>query len=342
MAIKSFIRKKTPNILKRKFRLLILFVSNRAEYKNYKSYLPKRLKLGSRNPGLTFYVLRKGPTGVGVLSCYLSFLGQLKMIEKKGYLPIVDMYSEYYNIIHNDSSEVNSINAWEKFFEKSINYEISEIFESQNVIFGYKGTPRESIEFFDETVVNKKMLQKWYNLSNNYFRLKEELFNEFELEAKNILFEKRVIGVSIREEYAGYFYNHPNLIKGHPKQPSLNIVINDLKEKLNEWNCKYIFLSTDSINTINKFREQFGSKVLFTNRNRGSMNYENPGEYVHEFKNHIKSMTPYQRNKDYLKEMYILSKCTSIIAGKSSGTIVSAIWNDGKYENIYFYNLGLY
>lgn len=49
----------------------------------------------------------------------------------------------------------------------------------------------------------------------------------------------------------------------------------------------------------------------------------------------------YYTGLEYLTTIYILSKCTSIIAGRVNGTVIAALMNDG-YEYSYYYDLGVY
>jgi len=65
-------------------------------------------------------------------------------------------------------------------------------------------------------------------------------------------------------------------------------------------------------------------------------------DFLNKSTEYVSSMTVQQRNIDYLKEVYLLSKCTCLVCGKASATVVASIWNGNRYEHRHFYDLGLY
>ena len=87
---------------------------------------------GKLNSDKTFYVIKRTP-GTGFFSNITFILNHLLISEKHGYIPIIDM--ENYKTIYNEKISVkNTFNAWEYYFEKLNNYELTEVYKSKNVI----------------------------------------------------------------------------------------------------------------------------------------------------------------------------------------------------------------
>lgn len=340
--MRQILRKFLPDFLKIKFRFFQYLIKNKGNLDDFRNLYTHKTSYGFNHPEITFYILRKGPNGAGLLSSYLSFLGQLKKINNKYIVPIVDMKSEYYNIIHNSIDEKGKINAWERYFEKVSKYSIDDVKFSKNVIIGGSGITTNMVKFFDGSKVTKKTIIPWIALDNKYFKLKHSLEKTFNKEYIRLLKGKRVLGVMIREEYEGYVKGQYSLIKGHPVQPKLALVIENVQMYLDKWECDYVYLATDSLKTINKFKNIFHEKLIYSPRQRGEMDFTIHEDYIEKFKAYIKGFSVHQRNTEYLKEIYLLSKCTCLIAGKSSGTLVAALWNKNHYEQLMFYNLGVY
>lgn len=302
----------------------------------------QKKRYGELNPDKTFYILRKYPEAMGLLSCYLTYLGQLELIAKKKYIPLVDMMSNYYPMSHNSPQDVNKVNAWEQFFEQLSGYDLTEVYDSRHVILGFGYATHNAMEFIDETAIPDELILKWHDLDKRYIKLKPELKEQFQEEYEQLFGGKRIIGVMIREPYVKFNQLGMDTIKGHPVQPELEDVSMDLERWLNEWNCDYIFISTESKQTIEYMQNRFGDKLLYTKRFRRDMLSKDYNDFIIKSNEYLNSMTVQQRNIDYLKEVYLLSKCTCLTCGKASATVVASIWNGNQYEHRKFYELGTY
>ena len=118
----------------------------------------------------------------------------------------------------------------------------------------------------------------------------------------------------------------------------------DVENTLKENNFDYIFFTTDDRESLEKMKEKFGKKCLYTSRRvqhlfeDGKIIVKNTTEetlkaiYI-EFegvKEPVKT-----RNIEYLTDVYILSKCNSLLARGGSADVFAYIINNDKYEHIY-------
>jgi len=338
MAYKKYV----PLYIRKRVRPIILFFIDHEDYKLKRYWRQKRKCFGSQNTDKIFYVLRKYPKATGLLSCYLTYLGQLELIAGKNYIPIVDMMSNYYPMSHISAQDANRVNAWEQFFEQISDYDLKDVYNSRHVILGKGFTTENAMELFNGTSLTDELILKWHNVDKRYMRLNVKLEEQFREEHESFFNAKRIIGVMIREGYTKFNQLEMNMIKGHPVQPEIEIISQDLHRRLDEWNCDYIFVSTESKQTIEFMQKSFGDKLLFTKRLRRDMSSEGYNDFLNRAIEYINSMTVQQRNIDYLKEVYLLSKCTCLVCGKASASVVASIWNGNKYEHRHFYEIGIY
>lgn len=316
----------------------------RLENREYKT------SYGKENPDKTFYLLRKNPEKTGILSCYLSELAQISLIEDKGIIPIMDMQTKHYDLIHNEEDGPD-INAWEHYFEPLNEYSVNDALKSKNVIVGYGFTVPEGKIFFNNDVITKETIAKWSELDSKYIRLKSNVKAEFDKEYEQLIKGKRVLGSMFRDCYVALansrdkndpaYLSHPG-IQSHPIQPDIYEWSDFLEKKMVEWNCDYLYIVCETTCTLDYLKERFGDKLIFVERKRRIVDELLYGKYLESEKEFYNNYSNVASNIDYLKEVYLLSKCTSLMTCKNSGSIVAGLWNKGQYENYEIMQLGLY
>ena len=325
-------------------RLLLNKIKNK---KLSKLYSEKKFSYGEENPEKVFYSIRMNPDGnEGILLVFLRFLRELKRLENTGLIPIIDMKWTYYQITNNNKKDKR--NGWEIYFKSVAGFSLDDVQKSKNFIRGQICYREEIDNFIRSNIMKfntddaKKEFNEWSRLTNKYMHLNDELKKVYDEEFKSLLSGKRVIGVMVREGYESLNKLNYALISNHAKQPTIQQVINDLQTKMIEWKCDYIYVSAEYQETIDLMKKAFGNKVLYTERFRKNIQAQNAEEYRKKRDQYYSQITREQINKDYLKEVYFLSKCTSLLCGRASATIVAALWNGGAYENRYIYELGKY
>lgn len=348
---KRLYRKIVPLGIRKKVGICIFFFFNHSLYKEKRPWRLQYMSFGKLNSDKEFYILRKFPKAMGLLSCYLTYLGQLQLIAEKNYTPLVDMRTHYYSGSHNSPDDVGKINAWELYFEQLSDYDLGEVYQSKNVILGKGFTTDNAMILFNDQNITAEDITVWGTLDREYFRLVPPLRERFEETYARLIKGKRVLGVMIREGYMVLaqardnedpaYLTHPG-IGGHPVQPSIEKILIDIADRMTMWDCNYIFISAETNYVLDAIIDAFGSKVLFTERNRRIINSLSLTEYRNSRQNFNEDMSVEQINSDYLEEVYLLSRCTCLLTGKCSGSVVAALWNSNAYEHIEFYNLGLY
>ena len=166
-------------------------------------------------------------------------------------------------------------------------------------------------------------IDSWITLINLSNKIIQRLFNK----------SKNILGVLTRG--TDYISKKP---KGHPIQPNIIDVINDVKKLDKQYNYDYIFFSTEDDLIRDKFTIIFKSKVKQI-KQKFNINYDyNKKNYLNNNEN-IKGNTEY--SKIYLLNIIILSKCLDIIASRCSGTAVIFVLTNG-FRNMKIYDLGVY
>ena len=315
-----------------------------------------RVSLGKNNPDKTFLVIRNAPYHIGLLACYLKALNYIKKYEDDDVIPFMDMESNYNDCVDNLEDWNKRVNSWEHYFLPLSDYSFSQIKKSKNVIFssGFEKTSDDNVLFRGTTITNDA-LKTYYQIDNKYFKLQPNIKRRFELKYEKLLKNKRVLGTMIRDDYiflaAGRDQNDPyylNMfskeygINNHPKQPSPQELCNILEIKMKEWNCDYLYVITETSYSFSVFKERFGERLIHSGREIKQIDELNYSKYIDSAREFNKTHPRVNENIAYLEEIYLLSKCTSISAGRCSGSVVAALWNRGEYEHTEILQIGVY
>lgn len=311
-----------------------------------------RVSLGKENPDKTFFVIRKVNNAVGLLSCYLTALTRLLLNEEKSYIPVMDMETHYYKLIDAEKDKNKKVNAWEHYFMPLSDYSMDDVRRSRDVIFS-EGvhTPQAGLCLFNKTKVTEDILKPFYKIDKKYFKLRPHLVERFEKKHKELFMGKRVMGTMIRDDYfflaagreqkAPEYNTHPG-IEWHPKQPTPWELCDIVEEKMKKYKCDYIFVIAETSYSLNVFKQRFGEKLLHSGRAVKQIDELDFSKFRKSAIKYNEENLRVNSNIDYLEEIYLLSKCTSLTAAKCSGSVVAALWNQGKYEHMDILQLGVY
>lgn len=342
-------------ILTDRLALAVQFVKDRESYRFQRQWIEHTRSLGKEHPDKVFHIIRKYPKATGLLSCYLSALGQLEELSPKlakgNHIPVMDAQSALYPLLHDQGDVAGEKNAWDYYFENFSNYTLEDTANARYVHFCRGYTVPAGMVFFDNTRIDRELIWKWTPLHQKYFHLIPSLQQRFERSYEQLLSGKRVLGTMIREGYMVLAYSrdhadaaykeHPG-IGGHPVQPGLEELCAELKKRMTQWNCDYLFVVAETHNTVEYLRRQLGDKIITTSRIRRNVKDPSMQAYVDAEKEFPADYTMVKNNEQYLEEIYLLSKCNCISAGKCSGSVVAALWNAGAYEEMEIMQRGLY
>ncbi len=297
----------------------------------------REVSYGDENPDKTFYVIRpyyflkKNELSTLPARLMYNYYRNLHFIAyaiNKGWIPVVD-WENYGMLDHQEEYPINGTkNGWEYFWKQPSAYSLEEVYKSKNVVLSTRNTLDTS--FIPPCKYPKpyqKNAEECAKKCKQYDKLIQ--FNKFTLdyinEKVNNLFPQnaRILGVSMR----GTDYK-TLILPGHPEQPEIEDLICYIKKYMWEWDMEYIFIACEAQGIIDAVKKEFGNKVIVLPRKRYLKEPEvgNNPLYV--------SGQRYQTNLDYVTEMAMLSKCTSLLASYSGGVRIAVIWNRGKYEHI--------
>lgn len=278
-------------------------------------------------------ILRRLNTKVGTFSDYIIFLKSIEYAIEVGKIPIVDRQT-----LKNDFMPApDNINAWELFFEQPLGYGLSNIdYDTMSVSVCYNGGgmfPVSIMKCADENVV-----AYWRNIARKYIRLNENMRTYVEDKYTELLDGKRVLGVSVREGYQKLAEVQPDGIWGHPIQTPIEQLVNDVKKYMKEWKVDTVFFTCQTNETVKTFCEAFGEKACYLKRTRS--NYKDLQEGKREI-GKLSYEKAFINEKDYITEIFLLSKCNCFICSENSGSEAAFIMSSG-FEHFICYENGIY
>ena len=176
-------------------------------------------------------------------------------------------------------------------------------------------------------------MSEWHRIVKKYIRIKHDnLVKYFNPKFEEVLTTNKVLGVLAR----GTDYTH-NKPPGHPIQPKLENMIQDVKRVMNEWKFDYVYLTTEDIDVQTCFCQEFESDKLLLSKQE-KIRFNPKLTRLSQYKNVFGNV---DMGHAYLKAIYDLSRCQGIIAGRTSGTSGAKILSSG-YEYEYYYDIGKY
>lgn len=296
-------------------------------YTKYK-WRERKISRGNENPDITFYVIRRSDSNVGLFSLVLTTLGYIKYALEKGYIPVVDLTNDGNAYLDQQAGS----NVWEYYFEQPCGYSLKDIENSKNIILG-NGIIDWKIPFpTDRVVFHVEEENLWRETAQKYLRIKSGIQNEMRELKENLLGKDQYLGVLLRG--TDYVNVRP---KNHPIQPTVEEAIQEIDRVLWKNNYDKIYLATEDKEIHGKMKKKYGERLI-------SMDVE---RYVTKNKENIneisvkKSSSRYQMGKEYLINILILSESDYLLAGNTSGSQGALLLRRNDKER-YFFDLGKY
>lgn len=292
--------------------------------------LQKKRTYGKKNPDRTVYVVKPDyQDGVeGLLSLVYRQLIYIQHAEQKKYIPYVDwknFKTQYYDGEHN---------AWNDFFEQPSAITEQEVYESKSVILsGWTFFDVNKDGVFEASVFkNEKLKQESSQIFQKYLKFNQEVLQKVEEEAKKIAVEE-CIGVYLRG--TDYVKLQPS---GEYVQPTAKQMMEQVKVFLKKYDAP-IFLVTEDGSIADQIKEAFPDRVRTVSFDSYVRGYD--GKDVLS-KSNVLNSDKKKRGQDYLTKMILLAKCRYLITSITQGSKFSYLLNNGKYEDEYVFDLGLY
>ncbi len=303
--------------------------SLRELYTNFK-WRERKVSYGKDNADRTFYVIRRANCKSGLFSYVMTNLGRMKYAIDHGFIPVVDMQNEKNTYLRQD--QVGKENAWEFYFEQPCGYSLDDIKNSKNIILGQGEITKELVFPGDRTLFDPSDHDMWYNFCRSYLKIKKDVLDSFEQQRVKMWGDAKVLGVLSRG--TDYFVNHP---KGHTIQPTFEQLRPKVDEVFHKFGCERIFLATEDSGIYKRFEQEYGDRLIVPDVKRYDISRDqNINDVI------IDSQDDMRRSgEEYLRSIWMLSKCDCLVAGNVSGSLGAMMLTEG-YEYSYIFDLGLY
>lgn len=281
-----------------------------------------------------YYVLqRKNNPGSGLCALLNEYLGELRLVDAMGWIPVVDLKS-YANALI-DSKYVGKKNGWDDFFYPMSNVTLEKVESLHNVYYSTVDSHTYCPKWDMRCLNSKKEIEIWRRLFNKYIRLNDETqkFVDKEFEKLEKYFVEGVCGVLLRgTDYAEF---KPS---GHPIQPTIDEAKVEIDKMLKRTGCKYIFLATEDKKIYKELQKIYGNRIIVDSRKMyDSVN----GKTLTNIENR-RTDDRYYSTLEYIATLYILSKCKCLVSGRTSASPIILMLNDDKYDAVHFFELGEY
>lgn len=294
---------------------------------------------------IIYFITNRSSSGSGIFSMYIKILEDISFAKSMGWIPVIDdtpqllrrtkvSYRKNRNVMNTYFDFANQISTQEAMKSKQV--VISGI--ANKIIYGkeYKKRinsnyiARRQANFFD---VDKSELEYWRNFARHNLKYRDNVQKILEKQYLSVIGHRQnILGVALREGKMG-MSSLGRMSSGESKQCSIQEMINIAQEHLEKWRCEYIYLSCESDKAIKLFENYFGNeKVLYLERIRLDYEYLTS---VKTMRDGIKSSKDpdivknyKERDLDYIKDMFILSKCDYCILPINCGTEVAFLKNE--------------
>lgn len=323
--------------------LQFLHISIHARIHKKENLIPSYIHGSRIAGGKKYYILQISTKQAGILTAYTLMRPEIARMKKKGYIAVID----YENPSSISGGKAGRDNVWEEIFEQPCGVSVCQALKQNNVIIKRAYTYHVNrFKILEE--YRPEYYQNMKRLYENIFTLKKELKEEFETYFTNMFSGKRVLGAALRELFRIMHKNNTGWSDAHPDEPDIDEIIRIIRAKMDAYHCEYIFVATEFEDSIHALAREFGSKLLYTERMRKKMTQDYVQDVIKVQDNCLDAEfekilyrdaggRKKQKNMEYVKEIYGLSKCTSLLGTPSGGFGAALIWNGGKYEQASFF-----
>lgn len=271
-------------------------------------------------PGI-LYKIEMGTWGDGFFAEYKRLLNYLYYADFWGFKPYIHFGKEF---TYAEEHPVNgTMNPFEYFFEPVVSAEDMDRYqyyvESREVDWELANRlkPVNGYEMSEEYICAMA------KISQKYVRWNQSTMQYLQ-KAEKLLDGGKILGVHVRlTDFKQNFWGHPVCV-------SAEEYLEYVKEAIEKHGFEKVFLATDDKETVELFQKEFQNDLLYYSdvvRSTGNVSVAFSKE---ERENHH-----YRLALEVIRDMYTLSKCQGLIAGKSNVSICAIIEN--RRETLYEY-----
>lgn len=300
-------------------------------YVKYHQYMinEHRKSFGKEHPDKTFYIIRPNGKSCGLMSLVSTILLGMRYAESKGYIPVID-FSSYPNM-YRDKKLIHE-NSFEYYYKQPY-VSLKEIKKAKNVVIASMHQKDFNDNYDLSAIKEMNKYLKMIEYSDSATKYIEDEYSSIvgNLNIKN----PKILGVLGRgTDYSSLKPHKHNIV------PTASELIEKAEELIIEWGeFDYIFLATEDNSILDEFKNHFGERLLYNKQERYSSDTKGKAlSQIHK----KRKQDHYYRGLEYLSTIDLLSKCDSLITSDVGGARIAAWKNDGKYNNLYVFNLGKY
>ncbi len=291
-------------LLRKKERTEILDVINNPN-------IVKFCSLGTLNSDKIIYIVRIDAKS-GLCALLKNMLELIRFADQYGFVPVVEFSK---NIIYTEEDGfMGTSNPFEYYFEQPMSVSLKEAHASRNVVFSNIRHINSFASSLGYEISNEQIFELG-RIYKKYIRLTKDLDNEFKLNTFNMFDHNRILGVHFRgTDFAANYKNHPVFITARE-------YLSKVEQLMGKGQYDYVFLATDDQGCLDLFHDALKEKLLYTDAVMRSS--QTPLHLTKHNRRHDK----YLLGKEVLSDVFSLSRCTSLIAGRSNVSIMARIVN---------------
>ena len=273
-------------------------------------------------------------SGSGFFADYNHMIGLLYFADQYGLSPVVEYHKEF---CYAEKHPVNGTsNPFEYYFKQPTEITLEELYQCNGVIRSRKENGRDAFllkEKGNSYNITDVYIREMGAVVRKYLRLQPEV-EKMIINSKEQLFskEEKVLGIHFRGTDFKRNYN------GHPVNLTVEDYIKEIDELLKQDYDK-IFVATDDIEALEKFRNCYGEKVVYYNDVTRSSENETVMKSISIRENHH-----YLLGVEVLRDMMTLAECDGLVAGLSQVSIAARIQKESykkQYQDLMIINKGL-
>ena len=297
----NFVKKKIINILIKHRSDKPIKIKSKIKENNFKTRFVIN-NFGNKNKDKIFYIIRVAKGGGGLFSNVLFVLNHLKISDKHGFIPIIDM--ENFPSLYNEKKKVLSTkNSWEYYFEPISKFKLKDVYNSKNVILTTDFSNDEMSKNYKNDKNLKFLFQKYIKIKNQYLK------NVKKFADKNFK-GKKVLAVHFR---GTDMKKYPN----HPLPPTITQITHLIDKAIKKYKFNLIFIVTEEKKYLDILKKKYGKKICYRDSFRSNK--------LKVFDLNIRKQHRYQMGVDALEDTLLMSKSNYLICSRSNMSEVASL-----------------
>lgn len=285
---------------------------------------------GEMHADKRFFVIRENGKGWGFFAEFRAMLAKLVFAERFALTPYIQWGKEF---LYAEEHEVHHTkNAFEYYFMQPGAYEKQDVEHASYVTFSKSAhgvlIEKEFVKennIYDISPEYEAVLADVYG---KYIRFNEKVQKSLDEEIAALMQGRNVLGVHYRgTDYKVGYNSHPVCVK-------MEQTIEAIKEALSKENFEKIFIATDEVTALERFKQEFGDRIVsYDDVYRGETDVSVAFSQSERENHH------YRLGYEVIRDMYTLSVCDGLIAGMSQVTNVARIAKKARKEEYRYFKL---